>query len=186
MELRNRRFGIWLDVKQSTASLAVGIHGYTLVTLSPCCSQAQKKMRAVHFSGRFLYHKTTKPDELHQTLSATCSMSYVKRNTTTPSTPMLFTWFLWHASGPEVIPGKECLFECSEDPSQKSVLKMDTCDFSWKSRTIKLLSLRENPASLIPQEPLSLHGFFPQRRKWLCSPFPSIHCSRYGFSQAIL
>lgn len=130
-------------MKQSTASLIVGIHGYTLVTLSPCCSQAQKKMRAVHFSGRFLCHKTTKPDELHQTLSATCSMSYVKRNATILSTPMLFTWFLWHASGPEVTPGKECLFECSEDPSQQSVLKTDTCDFSWKSRTIKLLSLRE-------------------------------------------
>lgn len=71
--------------------------------------------------------------------------------------PTLFTWFLCQAPGPESKPGKERWVLKGSLPT---MCLENGYLWLWKSRTTKPLSLRENPASPIPWELLSLHRLF--------------------------
>lgn len=137
------------SVVHSTASLLAGSSEYCPASPILCC-RWEKKTRKEKQSTSVVEcrcHKLTKPAEPPPELF---SMSYAKGTHTAP-TAMLFMWVLWHTSGPEVKARKECwglTATLTETCSENGYVWL------WKCRTTKSLSLRENPASLIPQEQL--------------------------------
>lgn len=187
MEVRKKRFSIQLSVEHSTASLLAGSRKYC--PAPQACAAAgknkQTKKRAVYFNGRF------EMPQAHQASWASTralvykfSMSYAK-GTPCPLPPTLPCF----SPGSYCTPLKPNLEKIACWGHKVSLTKMcPENGYLWllKHRTIKSLSLRENPASLMPQEQLSLHRFFPESRKCFCSLFPPVNCTGCGFSQTIL
>lgn len=179
-EVRKKRLGVQLSVEHSTASLLVGSHGITAWHPQACAAARERKRE----------QSTSAVDS-----SATSSPSQLSLH----QTPLVWVMPREHTPYP-LPPALPC--SCGTQQFQQPNLEKSVCWelevslteiclengylWLWKSRSIKSLSLRENPASLIPQERVSLHRFFPQSRKCLCSLFPAIHCAGCGFSQAIL